>query len=253
MKQNHDREFRRNLFVVIGYQVLTVALISLSLVLVKIFTVATALPSHNIFFNTTVVFQRILLTLIMTVLVTAKSRLTLVNDSFEKKGNSLERLRKLLLIHSKFGDVIKLINKSVSMNIMFCISEFLFNCTFISFQLYNTIILNTLKNQIFLLSGLLILVSEIIYMSTLFITSMLLKCEAKKTLSVSQTNNFLLRSTPGVKSDLLKYLHLSSLQIGHQEIAISCGLFTIDFKFLFLLLAGYLSNLVILIQFDIKQ
>ena len=86
-----------------------------------------------------------------------------------------------------------------------------------------------------------------IYTIVLIVQSALLKTEKNKTSTLLHNKN--VKNICDKRT--LKLLQLAALQMAHQSSVISCGLFSIDWKFLFLLIAGCYSNLIVLCQFDI--
>lgn len=228
---------------------MTLGLISVCIGIVQFFRIASSLPTENIFFNIAVVFQRIFSSLNMIVILIAKSRMTLINKCFEQHASPSRNFRELLSIHNKIGDIIQLINKCLSMNIMMSITEFYFFCTFLTYQIYDCIIKGySWEYRIFVLSGVIFLVPEIVYMASIFISSMLLKTEANRTFSFCNAENATTAS-----SNIIKFFYYSSLQMKHRTIEISCGLFSFDFKFVFLMISSLLANFLILVQFDVKK
>lgn len=49
----------------------------------------------------------------------------------------------------------------------------------------------------------------------------------------------------------LKLLEIASLQLAHSKPVVSCGMFEIDLKFLFIMLTGQFSILTMLVQFQV--
>ena len=191
--------------------------------------------------------QRNFSVLHISLLAAARNRLNLINKEIDHKNCSLKKFKELLTVHSKFCDVINLLNQCLSANLIMSMFEFMFQCTMLMFSFYNMgLNESSIDSKIYCIMSCINLPPQFFFMMSIIINSSLLKMEAKRTLTLVHSKNSFSTGNP----EILKLLHLAALKIEHHMPMISCGLFIVDWKFLFAFISGIVSCVVILIQFD---
>lgn len=165
--------------------------------------------------------------------------------SFRKlltKGN----VNSCLILFDKFWFLIQLTNKYFGILLMFLVLEKMFHSIIFFFSLYNLVANDSTSSDIFyLFMSLLYNLIETISVLCIFLCSHFIKVEIKKFVSKFQKIK--------IDSKTIKTNHLSNLQFGHQDITLSCGLFDINWKFLFAVISSIFSYIIILVQFDIAD
>ena len=244
---NHKRECIMILMTLAGVQMISLCAMLLAGKLLNSFGIVHSVPSRNLYFIFGIFTQRNFAVLNISLLAAAKNRLNLINKEIEHRNCSFEKFKELLNVHSKFCDVTDLLNQCVSVNLMFSVINFVFHCTMQMFSLYIlTSNDSSLESKIYCITACIYFPSEFFFMMSIIINSSLLKMEAKRTLTLVHSKNSFSTGNP----EILKLLHLAALKIEHNMPMISCGLFIVDWKFLFATISGSLSSVIILIQFD---
>jgi hypothetical protein len=183
------------------------------------------------------------------VYLAALSRMKMINklllaelESFEEADELVKEVSK---IYSKFSDTMKLLNKCFGFTLMLKICEILFHCTFISFSVFNIVFYDPSEMAVaYFITG-----TNFIFLIAcldlpLIICSCLIKRENSR-ISLSLLD-FQQRSFERFGADC-------SLAINFPEVLVSCGLFEVDLNFVFTMATAVLSNLIILIQFNMIE
>lgn len=247
MKHNHSKELRGYLFIQLGCFLVTVTAVLLHEISlpkhdVMNFTWREALCVSLIYLS----FKNYAATIISinaSYNVRLKQISQLLKTSSDDKLITLEKLKVFRLLLEKFCDSVRLGNKSLSVIYVLSIVEFSFRSIFIIFNFYNVLMKEKFP---FFLAAFIFTVVDGVFVMSLMIQSSVLKSEGES-LSVA-INNAALFAMADVET--LKSIHLTAAQIEHQSLMVSCGLFSIDCKFLFALISSIFSYIIVLIQFD---
>lgn len=249
VKLNHSREYTVMILNFLGLQLGTYASLAISQLILTNFGLHHSIPSRNILFIYAIHSQRNFWIFKLSIIAAAKTRLSLINRGLEERTNSIEAIRKVFFILDKFGDSIEIINKCLAVNLLMGILEFLFHTTMQIFNVYN-IAFNegSLESKVYFTVSCIFFPTEAFYMMSVITYSSLLKKESNRTL------NLIIKKTLKwiTNHKTLNFLQLALLKMKHQNLKISCGLFTIDWTFLFTIISGSFSIAIILIQFDLS-
>lgn len=174
----------------------------------------------------------------------------ILNQSSEDDNEKIVKMKMILILHDKFCDILVNVNKSFSFLFLLMILEFNFHCITISFSFYNIIFNDpSFRDVIFLAAISVLILPRIVFVACILILSGLIKNEKCKIFSAIQCSK--IDSQKNMK--ILKLLELSSLQLDHRTLNVSCGFFTVDWKYLFGIISSIFSTLVILVQFDTSE
>lgn len=192
--------------------------------------------------------------LVFTVLVLLSQvvRLDRLNQSLdmkpENKCPTLTRFKKILHLHDRLCDSLVLINKIFMFGFMLWLSISVFHTILVGFSVYNILAnASSDRDQSYFLSGVFFICTEGIFIVCVFTCSILIKNKA------SQTFNLLHELKLDVGLDRFNLIDLAALQMEHRRSEISCGLFTVDLKFVFDIIAYTFSTVIVLVQFDIAD
>ena len=183
-------------------------------------------------------------------IMAAKARFKLINCALEDRSSlNFDELKCLIVLQDKLCDSILLVSKSFSVIYIMQIFRFTVFSVFIMFDFFLITTKNSnFSHKIFLIAGLLFIIPAGITTISAIVQSALLKREGGKFLTLLHGKKI----SKGDKKTL-NLIQLGSLQMAHQFSEISCGLFTIDWKFLFVLISTCFSYMIILCQFDVAE
>lgn len=173
------------------------------------------------------------------ILSAAYLRIRLINKLIELNVGKFDenQMKEILKSFHKLCDTIKLINECFWFIFVYKIFGFLFSCVLFFFNIYDIVIKGLSQvSAAFLFSGCFSLTMELLYISMIFTFSSLVEKGCVK-----------------FESNFVKYFswktNFSNFQFNNQKISISCGLFKIDWKLLFLIITSMFSYLIVIIQF----
>ena len=163
------------------------------------------------------------------------------------KWSVLDRLtlRRLGRVHNMLCDTLHLINSCFAINFLDFFTEFVIFNTFFLFEFY--FLLTSTHKTVHELAFNVIAAFYTFFFACLaasiILVSSWVKTEGEKTKS-------LIHLRTSRQSKVLKFYNQFSLQVDHQRPVVSCGVFEVDLTFLFSVLSGLFSYLIILIQFE---
>lgn len=171
-------------------------------------------------------------------LIALKNRISLINEN-------VKNIKTTLILHDKFCDTISLVNKCFSFNFSITLLEFNFHCILFTFSACNMLLNKPdVGDKTFFFAGLVFIGYALILIVCILVYSSLIKSGGKQTLII-------VHALENVSVHSLT--QIASLQLSHRQPEISCGLYTIDWKFLFAILSCVFSYTIILIQFDVAD
>lgn len=235
IKINHSRELLRSIVLLAGYPIIYF-LINLYLTYRQNFSYSvdsgylllTYLPLSN---NSMFIW----------ILILVCERIKSVRKLFSKENVNL-----CLILFDKFCCLMQCINKYFGLLLMLLVLESLFHFIIFFFSLYNLVANNsTAGDYLFSLMGLFYICWETAVVLCFFVYSYFIKFEIENFVSKFCTMQI---DTKPIRNKLS-----TNLQFDHQEIELACGLFVINWKFLFAFISSIFSYIIILIQFDIAD
>lgn len=249
-KHDHSKELFVSFFILVCYHLATFMVVLICREILLIFKIVHSIPVRNYLYLASIICSGNSSIVSLYVLVAAKTRFKLINRILGSRTTlSFEQLKSVSVLHDKLYDTISLINKCYSISFLIHISQLIVRCVLLMFDGYMVFFKNnSLAHQFFFYSGIIFSLPEATFTLSIIVQSALLKMEANK--SFNLLNGKTLSSYSDDKT--LKLVHLFGAQISHRNPAISCGLFMIDWKFLFAFISSCLSNLIILFQFDVS-
>lgn len=181
-------------------------------------------------------------------LIALSSRLKAINSCFLK--GDLINMRIILIVQDKFCETIELVNKCFSIGFFMTLLEFILQCNLIVFSLCNIIVnISSPTDEMFVFEGCLHIMSHCCFVIGILVFTSSIKREGRKTAML--VHDLKLKKENFQKS--LKFCQFASLQLNHRTCEISCGLFTIDWKFSFVMISSIFSYALILKQFDMSD
>ena len=247
VRHNHSKELRGYLFIQTGCFLVTVTAVLVHEI---------SLPKHdvvnftwrealcvNLIYLSIKNYTATVISLNASYNVRLKQISRLLKTSSDDKFKTLEKLKVFRLLLQKFCDSVRLGNKCLSLSYVLSIVDFSFRSIFIIFNLYNVLMKEKFP---FFLAAFIFTLVDCVFVLSLMIQSSVLKSEGEN-LSVAINNAHLFAMAD---IETLKSIHLTAAQFEHQSLMVSCGLFSIDYKFLFALISSIFSYIIVLIQFD---
>lgn len=236
------------LLILVGYQTVIWVSTFTTRIILDIFKIAVSIPIKNIFLVIAITGQRNVSILHMSALYATKRRLMLANSCWDDENCSVDKIKKLLVIHDKLCDAVTILNKCITLNILLSILKVLMFSTLLLFGIYDCIWNDeSLKNKMFLLTGFATFLPEAIFITIVTTLSTLLKSEVGKMFSVIQNK------CSSCNSESIKLLKIAVLHLEARVPTISCEIFAIDCRFVFLIISACFSCTIILLQFDIVE
>jgi hypothetical protein len=227
VKLNHNFEYLTISFVMLGYQIAMGLLFFYYLFVFE----SVVLSQLSYFYTVFLVLCYGMYSGL--ILVVVHRRIRSINKIFDVNlaNFSSQDIKEVGKAFIKYQETLKLINKCFGFFYMTRKLEFLFNGLLLSFNVYK-IILNGFSTAltIFLFSGCFHITASGFYISLIFIFSSWIEKDCNK----FEVNFGLIRR---------------SMNFYDCKASISCGLFKIDWKLLFLMVTTNFSYLIILIQF----
>lgn len=185
-----------------------------------------------------------LILILLTLLNRVKSMKKLLNnepENFEMAKNVLKQSSKTFLI---FNETITLFNQCFWLCLIVKFCEIGFSCTFLFFGIYN-ILSNDLSIQ-----TIVFFLTEVVH--TMIVASVNLPIIIVSNLIKSEVRTFISSFKLYQVKAFENFKILLDSEIPECDITISCGMFDVDWKFLFLCLVAFFSNTIVLIQFDMS-
>lgn len=247
IKQKHNREFFGSLFILMAYQITVISGALYNRNLLNTYEVVHSIPVENVSFFVIMFCSKSYAVLCMSSLLAVNNRLRLINRVLTSESmNFVLDIKQFLTLHDKLCDTVTLINRCFSITFLLNISECVFHCIYLVFNLYTiSAHESTVQEMIFLISGCIYVVPESVFVLFIIIFSSVLKTETNRTFLLLHDSRF-----SSSDADISKFHRIASLQLDHRKPFITCGLFVIDWVLLFAIVAAIFSFLVILIQFD---
>lgn len=159
----------------------------------------------------------------------------------------LEVIKKVTIIYEKLCDITELYNVCFAFNIMIYFVQFTFFVIFNLFAIYHY--LTSSESHYHELIFNFISFGWVLYYAWspiwILIYSSWIKTQGNET-------GALFHKLMNVKNDikLMNTFHITTMQLNHRQLNISCGLFEVDWQYLFGFIGTVFSYLIIMIQFD---
>jgi hypothetical protein len=176
--------------------------------------------------------------------IAVSRRIKSINKCFKIKPQTSVEAQKVLKVLSrvyiKFYDSINLFNKCFGFIVLLRTFKFILHITLFLFGVYS-IIFNDSTPQFrafFVMAGIYDFLEFVLILPLVIISSQIKKENSK---FYSKFQNF--QSSFGL-------LNSPDLQIPSFDLSVSCGLFKVDWKFMFMVMTAVFSGLIVLIQFD---
>lgn len=183
------------------------------------------------------------------------SRLIAVNECLKQQillqhqshRNNIKVIKKITIIYEKLCDITDLYNVCFAFNIMIYFVQFTFFVIFNLFAIYQYLI--TPVSQYHELIFNFISFGWVLYYAWsaiwILIFSSWIKTQGNET-------GALFHKLMNVKNDinLMNTFNITTMQLNHRQLSISCGLFEVDWQYLFGFIGTVFSYLIIMIQFD---
>lgn len=180
-------------------------------------------------------------------LTSLRIRLNEINRAL-KNRECRENLKDILIVYDSFHEAVNLISKCFSAGFMINICQLVTRGIMINYNLFSGVMSSfTSKSQLIFIFGSIFIGPEVVLIMSSILCSAILKREASKTFTIIHRAK--LSAATDKKS--LKLIELASLQLEHQKSVVSCGLFSLDWNFLFAMFSSVVGFLLILIQFDL--
>lgn len=254
INQKHNFEFFGSILIVLGHQFLSIAVLIINANLLIIFDITNAIPLGNFYYFLTYNFSQFYGISSILILIAALRRIRSINKilklNMESKTEAQKRQNEVLIYFQKFSDTVNLINECFWFIFMLRLFEILFHLIFLSFSVYNIIFNDSsLPVVMFFCSGCIYSLVKGVFVMMIIVFSSFIKRECLN------FNNLLLDAENESFETFYNFKSnpVSTLQVEERNISICCGLFEIDWNFLFLMIASSFSSTIILIQFDIAD
>lgn len=184
----------------------------------------------------------------MLIISTIYKRFQLVNQFLETKRLDQTMCRKISKLCSKLSDSLDLVNSCFTINLLNYFFKFIIFNIFFFFGIfhYMTTSVATLQELIFNTISSFYFVYFFWFGAWMITVSSWVKSEGCKM-------KMLIHSQTLTSPRALKACNLFCLQLDHQEPAISCGLFIVNWAYLLIVISGVFSYLIILVQYQTDQ
>lgn len=147
-------------------------------------------------------------------------------------------------IYNKLNDILGAINTTYGINVIYFFGNYMVFTIFSFFIFITTVTADEIVPKIVAFSFLVSLYWMFYTFFGIFLislSSVILSIDGKIRANVNKTMQ---------KCEQFAYGNLLNLQFSHENSAISCGMFTVDLEYLFILMSCLFSYLIILIQFE---
>lgn len=227
---NHNREYRTSLIIISCYQILTVGIFAIDFLPY----LESGAFSLGYFVLSMLIFSYSLFP--MLILIFAFSRICNI-DHCLTAVISKENLKDVMKIYQRFRENITLISRCFCTTLILRFFENLLHSVLYIFNAFDVLVNgHSQATGWFLSSGILFLLLEIFHASAIFVLSSLIRRTCKH-FEVNYIQNF------SNQSNFKHFLFCSD------DISLSCGIFYVDWKFVFVFLGACFSYLIIIIQF----
>lgn len=191
----------------------------------------------------------------MLLLCAIYSRLNAVNECLKQQmamnhqshQMNIEIIKKVTLMYEKLCDITELYNVCFAFNIIIYFAQFTFIVIFNLFAMYHYFTSSDSQYQELIFN--LISFGWVLYYAWspiwILIFSSWIKTQGIET-------GALFHKLMNVKNNikLMNTFNITTMQLNHRQLSISCGLFQVDFQYLFGFIGTVFSYLIIMIQFD---
>jgi hypothetical protein len=179
-------------------------------------------------------------------------RIKAINKFYQKYCKTADNekfIKNFTILQDKFCDTINLINICFAPNFIMTFGHLFLHCVLIAFSTFHLIYSGSFIDEMFYYAGCLYMIAQGGFIVSIFYVTDFLARERNKTLRLIHKTEFLQRKN----MKTLKSIQLCVLQLKHRQPEISCGLFTVDWKFLLNIISGTFALMIVLIQFDTDE
>lgn len=183
--------------------------------------------------------------LCMWILIAAYNRILSIKEFVQQMPkDQSSSFKEALMLYDKFCETMSLINSCLGITFSTVMFELLYHCVVQFFNVYNFVEKKPSSSDTYnFIKSLFEIFYEAIFPACIFTCSSLINSEAENCLQI-------LTNSEGLDGDLMKAKQFAALQFEHQNSEISCEMFVVDWKFLFLLIVCGFNYMIVLIQFD---